>query len=276
MTRNDARMFLKILSKLSGKNPAARFIAGFGLPNIIEEKLDGRCRMSDIFRLEERSHPRLEWPPQEDDSPVFQHRRQCDVFLEFLNARRRESLLDLGGNLRPMLAAAVRRGLRVTGLEYTPEDAAFSQKSAPEAMVVMVTAPEIPFENETFNLITCLDFPPHLQHPAALLPEIYRVLKPGGRACLLLPNSHYAPPRRAESYYSPERSLAYSRDEWEKMLWNSGLPAYKVRNHFDQVFYPETRTGAWLGIIGRFFRTHLGEWLPAIFTPSFAFFCKKS
>jgi SAM-dependent methyltransferase len=45
----------------------------------------------------------------------------------------------------------------------------------------------IPFENETFDLVTALDVVEHLDDDVGGLKEIYRVLRPGGRALLFVP-----------------------------------------------------------------------------------------
>jgi SAM-dependent methyltransferase len=231
--------------------------------------------MSDIFKLEERNHSWQEPYPEGAEGSDCRPDFQCEEILTVLGARERENLLDLGCSRYPLLAAAVRRGLNATGLEYSPEAAAFSQKSAPQAVVVLGAAPGIPFEAGTFDLVTCLELPAQLRHPAPQLAEVYRVLKSGGRACLLLPNSHCRRALETQSGSEPEHSPAFSREEWEKMLWNEGLPAYKIKQHFKQADLPQIETRPWSGRFGRFCRKRLGDWLPAIFTPTFAFFCKK-
>ena len=51
----------------------------------------------------------------------------------------------------------------------------------------------LPFENESFEIVTLLSVLEHLNHPFEMLLEIQRVLRPGGIALLTVP-SHLAKP----------------------------------------------------------------------------------
>lgn len=46
----------------------------------------------------------------------------------------------------------------------------------------------LPYENDSFDVITCLQVIEHLTNPEHLLTEIYRILKPGGVLILSTPN----------------------------------------------------------------------------------------
>ena len=47
---------------------------------------------------------------------------------------------------------------------------------------------KLPFKNEFFDVVTCLEVIEHLHNPDNLIKEIYRVLKPGGVLILSTPN----------------------------------------------------------------------------------------
>lgn len=49
---------------------------------------------------------------------------------------------------------------------------------------------QIPFRNSTFNSIICCDVFEHTDDPLNGLMELSRILKPGGRLCLTIPNKY--------------------------------------------------------------------------------------
>ncbi len=46
----------------------------------------------------------------------------------------------------------------------------------------------LPFDDESFDLVTCLGSLEHFPDPAASAKEMKRVLKPGGEALIFVPN----------------------------------------------------------------------------------------
>jgi SAM-dependent methyltransferase len=233
--------------------------------------------MSEVFKLEETSIPWSEINTLTETAAAGTFLQGREV-LHHLAARAGEALLDLGCGRHQLPTYAVRQGLDVTGLEYTAEAAAFSQKREPAARVVVGSLPDIPFDAETFDLLTCLELPLGLENPCALLPEIQRVLRPGGRACLLLPNANYYHASAAAVQGRAFREFALSRLDWEKRLWSSGLDIYHARPDWSLERENHTRrlTGSPHWELGAFLRRHCYELAPAIFTANFAFFCRKA
>jgi SAM-dependent methyltransferase len=79
-------------------------------------------------------------------------------------------LLDLGCGSRRCEPA-----LRLTGLEYVGVDVA---GPAPDALAV---GEALPFRDESFDAVFTLAVVPHAVHPALVMREIRRVLRPGAR-----------------------------------------------------------------------------------------------
>ncbi len=153
----------------------------------------------------------------------------CRRVLTWLQARRGETLLDLACVEGHMLYCASQAGMQATGLEFSPEAAAMAQKSAAEAVVFIGAMEELPFDSEAFHYVTCLGTPVCLQNPEQDLKEIYRVLKPGGRVFLILPQAtndghRDAGPEIVEGLQLTESARDYAA--WEALALEVG---YTIR-----------------------------------------------
>ncbi len=95
----------------------------------------------------------------------------------------------------------------------------------------------IPFENEQFDAVTCIDVIYHqkvLSEHAALL-EIRRVLKPGGRLILQVPAFEFLRGGHDEAVHTRKR---YRADEVRSLLNESGFRVVKIFYRFPWLFLP--------------------------------------
>lgn len=74
----------------------------------------------------------------------------------------------------------------VTGADASPAGLSFARERGHQSLV-MAPIEHLPFEDNTFDLVTALDVMEHLDDDLAGFREIERVLKPGGRALVLVP-----------------------------------------------------------------------------------------
>ncbi|MBR2995491.1 MAG: class I SAM-dependent methyltransferase [Lachnospiraceae bacterium] len=93
-----------------------------------------------------------------------------------------DSLLDVGcgtGFLIDMLTQ--QRTARYTGLDLSAEMIKMAQrKNIPGAEFVNGTADELPFPDESFDIVTCSQSYHHYPYPEKAMSEAFRVLKRGG------------------------------------------------------------------------------------------------
>jgi 2-polyprenyl-6-hydroxyphenyl methylase/3-demethylubiquinone-9 3-methyltransferase len=90
--------------------------------------------------------------------------------------------LDVGcgaGFLSNRLAA---EGFSVTGLDLSEESLKVARKhdSTQKAQYVSGDAYKLPFADQSFDVVTAMDFLEHVDNPLQSIQEISRVLKPGG------------------------------------------------------------------------------------------------
>lgn len=91
----------------------------------------------------------------------------------------RIELLNLGCNQRPLPSD---RGVHVTNVDVDDYGKA-------EITKVDLEKTPWPFEDNTFDVVRAYDLIEHLQCPITTMNEIWRVLKPGGLADILVPST---------------------------------------------------------------------------------------
>jgi ubiquinone/menaquinone biosynthesis C-methylase UbiE len=83
-----------------------------------------------------------------------------------------------------------------------------SQQLAGSAALVRCSGYALPFEDNSFDLVTCIEVLEHLEDDAKAVSEISRVLKPGGILIASVPSHYYFPEYRVlmghYRHYSPE------------------------------------------------------------------------
>ena len=88
-------------------------------------------------------------------------------------------------------------------------------------------AEALPFEDETFDLVTCRIAPHHFDSIPAFLAEVHRVLKPGGLAALVdnvVPAGSVGDYINAfERFRDPSHLRAWTMEEWRDALKAAGL-----------------------------------------------------
>ncbi len=112
-----------------------------------------------------------------------------DLFIEKLSIEPSDHILDIAcGSGGPVLRLAEKTGCQITGVDIhedgiqTASSQAENEGLTDAANFLVVDASgKLPFEDNTFDVITCIDAINHLPNRAQVLSEWHRVLKPKGR-----------------------------------------------------------------------------------------------
>ena len=107
-----------------------------------------------------------------------------------------KAMLDLGAGMGGLSVTAMRefgpKGLQLYAIDYNPDYCRITRLRAERyglALPITVAAGEhLPFPNNAFDLVACLDVLEHVASAEMVLAEIHRVLKPGGVALATVPN----------------------------------------------------------------------------------------
>ena len=106
----------------------------------------------------------------------------CGDIAEQLKEVFYENLLDVGcgtGFLLELLTA--QKTARYCGLDLSQEMIRVAEKKQiPGASYYVGSSEDLPFEDESFDVVTCSQSFHHYPHPEKAMAEAWRVLKPGG------------------------------------------------------------------------------------------------
>jgi len=137
-------------------------------------------------------------------------------------------VLDVGtgtGRLPRALLFQPRFRGRVVGLDLSrkmlSEGAPFLERYTGRADLIWQDARNLPFDDDTFDAVTCLEVVEFTPDPLQLLEELVRVLRPGG---ILLVTNRVGP----DAPLLPGRS--FSRPEFEGLLQSLGLEQVRTRS----------------------------------------------
>jgi ubiquinone/menaquinone biosynthesis C-methylase UbiE len=103
-----------------------------------------------------------------------------------LNKTRQDRILDIGCGTGIILKLLENFGVSY-GAECSPDAIQFLRHRGLNLIVQSDVDQSVPFKDNTFSAITCLDVLEHLDNDLKLLKEMGRVCKPGGHVILTVP-----------------------------------------------------------------------------------------
>jgi SAM-dependent methyltransferase len=117
-------------------------------------------------------------------------RRLEVIFNDFLgdeNLKNKE-LLDAGCGTGWFTKKAIEKEAIVTSVDIAPKLVALTKEKNPSTNAVEASILLLPFVDNTFDYIISSDVIEHTHDPYKATKELIRVLKPGGKICITVPN----------------------------------------------------------------------------------------
>jgi len=118
------------------------------------------------------------------------NRRIEVIFDDFLGQEnlKDKTLLDGGCGTGLFTKRAIERKAKVTSIDIAPKLVELTKKKNPDTNGIEASLLNLPFENDTFDYVISSDVIEHTTNPYHATTELIRVLKPGGKICITVPN----------------------------------------------------------------------------------------
>ena len=115
--------------------------------------------------------------------------RAYPIFLQLLGLRPGARHLDVACGPGLALRAAVDRGLETCGVDLSPAAVELAREQLPGVGVRVANAEALPFEDGSFDGVTCLGSLERFLDREQALREMLRVARPSARFCFLVRNA---------------------------------------------------------------------------------------
>jgi len=193
------------------------------------------------------------------------------------------SLLDIATGRGQMVEFARKRGARAFGLDFSQVACQFAARRTPGAFT-SADAEFLPYASDSFDFASNIGSLEHFERMELAVQEIVRVLRPSGKALILVPNTFglrwnvQVAWRTGDVDDDGQPLQRYgSRKQWEVLLQSNGLLVERVLGYEHERAWPRTKQD-WLNylkhprrLLSLFVITPL---IPVNLSSMFLFICK--
>ncbi|MGG3470966.1 methyltransferase domain-containing protein [Neobacillus pocheonensis] len=166
-------------------------------------------------------------------SSIHKKGKDLQKLLEMVSFNGKEELLDIatgGGHTANAFASFVKK---VIAFDLTPEMLKAAEKFIKEngnqnVNFIVGDAENLPFSDESFDIVTCRIAPHHFPNVNRFIEEVYRVLKPNGQ--FLLDDNVTPEEEEFDRFYNTiekwrdfSHFRAWKKTEWLRMIELSGF-----------------------------------------------------
>jgi ubiquinone/menaquinone biosynthesis C-methylase UbiE len=178
-------------------------------------------------------------------SPIHKDGKDLLMMVKMAEVNGQEILLDIatgGGHTANAFAPLVKK---VTALDLTAKMLAAAESfitgnGHSNVEFVLGDAENLPFPDDSFDIVTCRIAPHHFPNVELFIKEVYRVLKPNGQ--FLLDDNVVPENEEYDHFYNKIEKLrdyshfrAWKKTDWIKKLEESGLEIFEWRR-FEKTF----------------------------------------
>ncbi|HYQ57249.1 MAG TPA: class I SAM-dependent methyltransferase [Draconibacterium sp.] len=151
-------------------------------------------------------------------------------------------MLELGCGTGHWTELFVNRGFDVIATDISDAMLKLAIQKNLEAEVLKADAEELPFKNESFDVVASVTMMGFLERKETVLNEIYRVLKPGGYLLLGCLNGNSQLAKNATNDPVFKNAAFYVPESLEKALTKFGAPELTSGVHFTPDFQVTDQT----------------------------------
>lgn len=182
-------------------------------------------------------------------SPIHKDGKDLVKMTEIAKLTGQEVLLDIatgGGHTANAFAPLVNK---ILALDITAEMLAAAKKfiknnGHQNVEYIQGDAEQLPFNDDSFDIVTCRIAPHHFPNVDSFIKEVHRVLKPGGQ--FLLDDNVVPESDEFDQFYNTIEKIrdyshfrAWKKSEWLQKLEESGLEVFEW-HRFEKTFHFES------------------------------------
>jgi len=210
------------------------------------------------------------------------HRDSLYLWLiDLLEPEEGRLLLDISCGEGRLVELARRRGLRAVGVDFSPDAIHKAVERSACAIYAVGDGERLPIPSASVDYVAHIGSLEHYLHPIQGAREIARVLKPNGKACVLLPNTfgllgnirHVW--KYGEVFDDGQPIQRYgTRRTWENLLSEAGLEVRRVLG-YGEIEFPRVwrDVAALLRRPQRLLRALIVPFVPVNLANHFVFVC---
>lgn len=166
--------------------------------------------------------------------------------LNLLKPQENKLLLDISCGRGRLVYFASKLNIKAIGVDFSSEAVKIGKLMDPNSYWVVSDGEQIGLKNDAVDYITHIGNLEHYQNPKSGIQEVCRLLKPGGIACILLPNGfsllgnikHVA--QTGEVFDDGQPLQRYNtRIGWENLLKSNGLKIIETYRY--EHYIPKTK-----------------------------------
>ncbi|MSP12512.1 MAG: class I SAM-dependent methyltransferase [Chloroflexi bacterium] len=178
--------------------------------------------------------------------------RQMDSFylwvLELLEAQPGQRLVDISCGEGQLVRFAAAAGVKAVGLDIAETALRVAAQAGASAGWVVTDAEKLPLADASFDLLTNIGSLEHYESMHTAVHEMARVLRPGGKAAILVPNTFglrwnvmhaWRTGDVADDGFQPLQRYG-SRVFWTNLLVEAGLQVERVLGYEHETALPRT------------------------------------
>ncbi len=200
-----------------------------------------------------------------------------------LNAQPGRTLLDVACGSGRLLLHARRAGLRTIGIDFSGEAIALERVIEPQSWLILADGQYLPLMDESVDYVTNLGSLEHFVNPDRGIQEMVRVMRPAGRAAVLLPNAFYLADliwwvwrtgRSASHKQALERFAAFA--DWRDLLEQNGLSVCKSYKYNFMFPHSKLDWDYYRAFPRKLLNLSVSPVIPFNFSYSFLYLCQRA
>jgi ubiquinone/menaquinone biosynthesis C-methylase UbiE len=143
-----------------------------------------------------------------------------------LGISRGANVLDVACGTGEWLDACAREDCSVSGVDLSAKAIAVCRERLPKGEFYAQPAETLPFDDDSFDVVTCLGSLEHFVDPVSSLKEMVRVARADARVVILVPNKDFLTRKLGlfgGTYQVDAKEVVRTLEEWDALFVAGGL-----------------------------------------------------